>query len=211
LSEAVEHAITGRDRRSSLCPGKALTCLSNLGIRSRLQGSQTEWGDTNLLHYIDGLYGYAMLLTRDATEAEDLVQETYFCAIPRVASLRVGSKPEELAPRDSSKYLARAVTARRRCAQDCRIRNVRTLRISSRIRCEPVRARSDAGCDSTASCGVSRDHPVARVEELSSQEISEILNCPPGTVMSCLARARTKLRALLSSVADPSLMEGRQR
>jgi RNA polymerase sigma-70 factor (ECF subfamily) len=32
-----------------------------------------------------------MLLTRDATEAEDLVQETYFCAIPRVASLRVGS------------------------------------------------------------------------------------------------------------------------
>lgn len=91
MSEAVEDAITGRDRRSSLCPGKALTCLSNLGIRSRLQGSQTEWGDTNLLHYIDGLYGYAMLLTRDATEAEDLVQETYFCAIPRVASLRVGS------------------------------------------------------------------------------------------------------------------------
>lgn len=91
MSEAVEDAITGRDRRSSLCPGKALTCLSNLGVRSRLQGSQTEWGDTNLLHYIDGLYGYAMLLTRDATEAEDLVQETYFCAIPRVASLRVGS------------------------------------------------------------------------------------------------------------------------
>jgi RNA polymerase sigma-70 factor (ECF subfamily) len=49
------------------------------------------------------------------------------------------------------------------------------------------------------------------LEELSYREISEILNCPPVTVMSCLARARTKLRALLSSVADPSLMEGRQR
>lgn len=37
--------------------------------------------DTNLLHYIDGLYGYAMALTRNQAEAEDLVQETYVRAI----------------------------------------------------------------------------------------------------------------------------------
>ena len=29
--------------------------------------------DTNFLHYIDGLYGYAMALTRNQAEAEDLV------------------------------------------------------------------------------------------------------------------------------------------
>ena len=47
--------------------------------------------DTNLLHYIDGLYGYAMALTRNQAEAEDLVQETYVRAIRGAESLRAGS------------------------------------------------------------------------------------------------------------------------
>ena len=43
--------------------------------------------DTNFLHYIDGLYGYAMALTRNHAEAEDLVQETYVRAMRGAESL----------------------------------------------------------------------------------------------------------------------------
>ena len=40
---------------------------------------------------IDGLYGYALILTRNRPEAEDLVQETYVRAIPAMGRLRADS------------------------------------------------------------------------------------------------------------------------
>src|SRR6188474_951229 len=43
-------------------------------------GSNSVFAAATLEH-IDALYGYAMTLTRDQTEAEDLVQETYLRAV----------------------------------------------------------------------------------------------------------------------------------
>ena len=41
-------------------------------------------------------------------------------------------------------------------------------------------------------------------EDLSYREIASVLNCPVGTVMSRLARARKTLRALLSETPERS-------
>jgi len=41
-------------------------------------------------------------------------------------------------------------------------------------------------------------------EELSYQEIAGVLDCPVGTVMSRLGRARAKLRELLSATSERS-------
>src|ERR1700758_4547114 len=47
--------------------------------------------DTTGIEHVDGLYSYALVLTRNHAEAEDLVQETYVRAIPAMGRLRAGS------------------------------------------------------------------------------------------------------------------------
>jgi RNA polymerase sigma-70 factor, ECF subfamily len=47
--------------------------------------------DTMGIEYLDGLYGYAMALTRNHAQAEDLVQETYVRAIPAMGRLQAHS------------------------------------------------------------------------------------------------------------------------
>ena len=166
--------------------------------------------------YLDGLYGYAMVLSRDRVEAEDLVQETCLRALRGLAGLRANDRAKswlftilrniwlnqlrqrrsapdliELDPDESSAY------APADAAQDPYRRYVSTAereQVRAAIQQLPLEFREII---------ILREY-----EELSYQEIATLLDCPSGTVMSRLARARSRLRQLLSGgQTSPSLQE----
>ncbi len=166
------------------------------------------------LEHIDSLYGFAMTLTRNRTEAEDLVQETYLRAVRAFGRLmpdsnlkswlfaimrnawlnqlrhtRVGPRFVELDAEegDRAQWLDHL-------ANDPHVAYVRKLER------EGVWAAIES---------LPRDHReiivLRDIEGFSYQQIASILGCPAGTVMSRLGRARERLRRLLAEWQTPSV------
>jgi RNA polymerase sigma-70 factor (ECF subfamily) len=173
-------------------------------------------GDVHVMHIeiIDGLYSYALTLTRNHAAAEDLVQETYLRAIPAVGRLRPDSNMKAwlftILRNVWFNQLRRWRTAP--VIVELGSDGIGQIRVAdtakdphatyvSTIEREQVR---------TAIQQLSIEHReiimLREYEELSYREIATILECPLGTVMSRLASARSKLRDLLSltSVAPRS-------
>jgi RNA polymerase sigma-70 factor (ECF subfamily) len=69
-----------------------------------------------------------------------------------------------------------------------------------------VRAALDSLSEAHREIIVLRD-----MEGLTYEEIGRVLDCPAGTVMSRLARARTRLRAILSEVVGREPRRGARR
>jgi RNA polymerase sigma-70 factor, ECF subfamily len=157
------------------------------------------------LENIPGLYSYAMVLTRNPAEAEDLVQETYVRAIPAMARLR----------KDSNLKGWLFEILRNVWFNQLRQRRSRPVVVPVDTGNDPIDNLVDPRKDSyeTYASKVERVRVQAAIqklpevfreiillrefEELSYQEIAQILHCPAGTVMSRLARARSQLRELL--------------
>jgi RNA polymerase sigma-70 factor, ECF subfamily len=163
--------------------------------------------DTDLLHFIDGLYGYAMAITRNRTDAEDLVQETYLRAIPRMRSLRAESNIKSwlftILRNIHLNQLRKQRFAPKVLAIDAAEDTANIVAESSK---DPLaryvsKAERDWVMEAVEQLpSVFREIVVLReYEDLSYQEIAGILDCPVGTVMSRLARARSRLRTLLSA------------
>lgn len=156
--------------------------------------------------YLDGLYGYAVVLSRNKTEAEDLVQETCLRALRAIGGLRAdGSMKAWLFTILRNIWLNQL--RKRRTEPD-----LIELDADDNGAYEPADAAQDPY--SAYASGIERENVRAAIqqlpqefreiillrqyEELSYQEIATLLDCPPGTVMSRLARARARLRKLLS-------------
>ncbi len=154
------------------------------------------------LGHIDALYGYAMTLTRDATEAEDLVQETYLRATSAANQPHVNSNLKawlfvimrnawlnQLRHNQSGPRFVDLETSEP--AEDAG-GNPHVVYLRKLERAQ-VRAAIEKLPQAYREIVVLRD-----IEGFTYQEIAMVLDCPAGTVMSRLGRARAKLRASLS-------------
>ena len=160
----------------------------------------------DLSEYVDGLYSYALVLSRNRAEAEDLVQETCLRAIRAMGSLRPDGNAKswlftilrniwfnqlrqwrtapEIVELDLDGDGANRAADTRKDPHAIYVSNIEQEQVRNAIQRLPVESREII---------ILREY-----EELSYQEIAAVLECPVGTVMSRLARARSKLRDLLS-------------
>ena len=158
------------------------------------------------VEHINALYGYAMFLTHNSSEAEDLVQETYVRAIPAISRLRGESNIKnwlfKILRNAWLNQLRKQRTGPQIVQFDMEFGSAGDLvdpgkqsydSYVSKLEAEQVRAAIEQLPAEFREIIVLREF-----EELSYQEIAYLLDCPTGTVMSRLARARSKLRALLS-------------
>jgi RNA polymerase sigma-70 factor, ECF subfamily len=157
------------------------------------------------LEHLDALYGFAMSLTRNQTEAEDLVQETYLRAVRAFG---------QLIPDSNLKSWMFAIM------RNVRLNQLRHARVGPNFIELDAQEESNGYRDETSQSPyevyiskLERQEVRAAIESLplvyrevvllrdiegfSYQEIATILECPAGTVMSRLGRAREKLRILL--------------
>ncbi len=165
-----------------------------------------------LLSHLDGLFGYAMTLSNDRTAAEDLVQETYAQATTHIERLREDSNlkgwlftimrnlwlKQLRHSRSGPEFVALDdVNSSRWAFDNSDDPEVLYVRIWER---EEIRTALER-------------LPVAHreviilcdIEGFSYKEMAELLDCPVGTIMSRLARARAKLKRVIASRQNSSL------
>jgi RNA polymerase sigma-70 factor (ECF subfamily) len=163
------------------------------------------------LPLFDALYNFARWLVHDSHDAEDLVQETYLKALRSFASFQSGTNFRAWMFRilrnnflSSCSKLERRMTVAMDSEEDGPELAVDTETpetiLMNRFNSQLVQRAIE-------------DLPVhyrealllCEVEEMSYQEIAEILTIPMGTVMSRLARARKAVRESLLSAPGASL------
>src|SRR5882757_4950350 len=162
------------------------------------------------VEYLDGLYSYALVLTRNHADAENLVQETYVRALPAMGKLRAASNTKgwlftilrnvwlnqlrkwrngpQMIEIEVGDGVSNSIVEPSKNSHELYVSKMETEQVRAAIQELPIQFREII--------------MLREYEELSYQEIANILDCPVGTVMSRLVRARAKLRTLLIGRSD---------
>ena len=171
------------------------------------------------IEHLDALYGFAMTLTRNETEAQDLVQETYLRAVRAFGQLLPDSNLKGWLfaicrniwlnqlrhARSGPRFVELDAEEEGRAGWfDTVASNPYTVFVRKLER-EEVRAAIESLPRLYREVVVLRD-----LEGFSYQQIAAILGCPAGTVMSRLNRARERLRSLLDQWQAGAVEQSRQ-
>jgi RNA polymerase sigma-70 factor (ECF subfamily) len=172
---------------------------------------QSQFADL-AMEYMGSLYSAALRMTRNAADAEDLVQETYLKAYRAFGSFQEGTNLKAWLYRILTNTFINSYRARRRRPEQTELDEVEDLYLYKRL-----------GGLEAVSAGRSAEEEVlehftesevkeavealpeqfrlavllADVEGFSYKEIADILEVPIGTVMSRLHRGRRALQKAL--------------
>ncbi len=176
---------------------------------------EPRWGPAELgreaLAYADTLHNLAVYLTRNATDAEDLVQETYARALRATAQFTPGTNLKAWLCRILRNAFASDYRRRRGApiivgldivsptaqgpAEETWLRDDLELdRLRNLVVAEVEEALMSLGEDARAVI-------LLDLEGLTEVEVAQVEGCAVGTVKSRLARARATLRQVLADYA----------
>jgi RNA polymerase sigma-70 factor (ECF subfamily) len=167
--------------------------------------------------YMASLYSAAMRMTRNAADAEDLVQETYLKAYRAFGSFQEGTNLKSWLYKILTNTFINSYRSKRRRPVETDLDDVEDLYLYRRLGglegAAAGRSAEDLVLDQFSEAQVkaaveSLPEPfrlvvvLSDVEGFSYKEIAEILEIPIGTVMSRLHRGRRALQKALHSFAE---------
>jgi RNA polymerase sigma-70 factor (ECF subfamily) len=163
--------------------------------------------ENTFLPHLDAAYNLARLLTRNAHDAEDVVQESYLRAWRAFSSFRgQASRPWILTIVRNTSFTwlrdNRLQAGHDEYHEELHVSGGATPEAASLAQ---ERARAVERCVQELPADFREAIVLREMEELSYQEIAEITGVPRGTVMSRLSRARARLAECLKYSAGTRL------
>jgi RNA polymerase sigma-70 factor (ECF subfamily) len=180
---------------------------SSPGPRTAESRAQFE---RDVVPQLNQLYPAALRMTRNPTDAEDLVQETSAKAYAAYHQFRPGTNLRAWLNRILTTTFINAYRKRRREPQQALGGDLQEWQMSADRLAPPVPSAEAEALDRTTDSDLLRalrDLPnefrtavyLADIEGYPYREIAEIMGTPVGTVMSRLHRGRRKIREQLTS------------